>query len=218
MTTTGRRALVLAFALAVAPLAHADDECRLQLGHGWPPATENHGSAVEQLLANGDNPVLSLTWLPKRGVERSLMLLRPADDGDWTLRYAEPPKRIGDWDTGSGGLKRVLRIEQAPELLEVPMPATLAARVLDSWQRTLQAGVPGDRAATFHDDELLLFVIDGQRIGGLEPDCGPGELMMEQAGELIETADEEDADDRLERWEDLQRSLDELEGELAAAG
>lgn len=213
----GGRALLLAVALAVAPLAHAADECTLQLGHGWPPATENHGSAVEQLLVDGASPALSLTWLPRRGVERALMLLRPADGGDWTLRHAEAPERIADWDTSGGGLQRILRIDQQPEVLEVPMPAALAARVLDSWQRTLQAGVPAGRAAAFHNDELLLFVIDGQRVSGLEPRCGPGEMLVEQAKDLIKIADEKDADDRVERWEDLQHSLDELDEELAAA-
>lgn len=217
MTGAGR-ALLLALALSAAPLAHAADECTLQLGHGWPPATENHGSAVEQLLIGDASPALSLTWLPKRGTEQSLMLLRPAAGGDWTLRHAEPPERIDSWDTSGGGLRRILRVDQQPELREVPMPATLAARVLDSWQRTLQAGVPADRVAEFHDDELLLFVIDGERISGLEPGCGAGEVLMEQAEQLIKAADEEDADDRLDHWEDLDRSLNELHEALASGG
>jgi len=212
-----RRALLLSLALLATPVAHAA-ECELQLGHGWPPATENHGSAVETLLAAGATPALSLTWLPPRGVESALMLLPPGDGGDWTLRHARPPERIDDWDRSGGALRRVLRIEQQPEVLEVPIPAAVATRLLDSWQRVLQAGVPAGRNAQFHDDELLTFVIGGQRISGLEPDCGAGELMMEQAEELVELADEEDADDRLEGWQDLQRSLDELDRELAAAG
>ncbi|MGH8085708.1 MAG: hypothetical protein ACREPV_10585 [Lysobacter sp.] len=208
---------MLALALSAAPLAHAD-ECMLQLGHGWPPATENHGSAVEQLLIGDAGPVLSLTWLPKRGTEQTLMLLRPADGGDWTLRHAEPPERIDSQDTSGGGFKRILRVDQQPELREVPMPATLAARVLDSWQRALQAGVPADRVASFHDDELLLFVIEGERISGLEPGCGAGEVLMEQAEQLIEAADEEDAEDRIDHWQDMDRSLNELYEALAAGG
>ena len=215
MTRAGR-ALLLALALSSASLAHADDGCTLQLGHGWPPATENHGSAAEQVLIGDASPALSLTWLPKRGAEQSLMLLRPADGGDWTLRHAEAPERIDSWDTGGSGLKRILRIDQEPELREVPMPAMLATRVFDGWQRALQAGVPADRVAEFHDDELLLFVIDGERVSGLEPGCGAGEVLMEQAEQLIEAADEEDADDRLDHWDDLDRSLDELHDALAS--
>ena len=211
------RAWLLPLALLAMPVAQAA-ECELQLGHGWPPATENHGSAVETLLAADADPALRLTWLPLRGAESALMLLQPGDGGDWTLRYARPPDRVDQWDTSGGGMKRVLVTDQQPEVLEVPMPAALATRLVDGWQRTLQAGVPADRAAAFHDDEVLSFVVGGERFSGLEPDCGSGELLVEQAEDLIKTADEDDAEDRVERWQDLQRSLDELDEELAAAG
>jgi len=211
------RALLLSMALLATPVVHAA-ECELQLGHGWPPATENHGSAVEALLAGGASPALSLTWLPKRGVESGLMLLPSANGGDWTLRHARPPDRVDERDRSGGSLRRVLRVDQQPEVLEVPIPAALATRLLEGWQRVLQAGVPAAREARFHDDDLLTLVIGGERVSGLEPDCGAAELMMEQADELVDLADEEDADDRLEGWQDLQRSLDELDGELAAAG
>ena len=210
------RAWLLPLALLAMPLAQAA-ECELQLGHGWPPATGNHGDAVESLLVADAAPALHLTWLPKRGPERALMLLQPADDGDWTLRYARPPERIDQWDTRGGGMKRVLLVDQQPEVLEVPMPAALAARLVDSWQRTLQSGVPAERAAEFHDDETLSFVIGDERFSGLEPDCGAGELLVEQAEDLIKTADEDDAEDRAERWQDLERDLDELEDVLGEA-
>ncbi|MGQ4661052.1 hypothetical protein [Lysobacter sp. F6437] len=219
------RAWLLPLALLATPLAQAA-ECELQLGHGWPPATGNHGDAVEGLLVADAAPAMHLTWLPKRGAESALMLVQPADGGDWTLRYARPPERVDQWDTGAGGMKRVLLVDQQPEVLEVPMPAALAARLVAGWQRTLQAGVPADRAAEFHDDEVLSLVIGGERYSGLEPGCGAGELLVEQAEDLVKTADEEDADDRAERWQDLQRDLDELDevlreasyGDQAAAG
>jgi len=210
------RAWLLPLALLAMPLAQAA-ECELQLGHGWPPATGNHGDAVEGLLVADAAPALQLTWLPKRGTESALMLLQPTDGGDWTLRYARPSERVDQWDNRGGGMKRVLLVDQQPEVLEVPMPAALAARLVDGWQRTLQAGVPADRAAEFHDDEVLSFVIAGERFSGLEPKCGAGELLVEQAEDLIKTADEDDAEDRAERWQDLKRDLDELDEELVEA-
>ena len=212
-----RRALLASLLMLAVPMAQAA-QCPLQLGHGWPPATENHGDAVETLLSAGASPALILTWLPVSGEESALMLLRPSNDGDWILRYTRADERVDGRENSGGGFTRVLRTSQTPELLEVPIPSALATRVMDSWQRTLQAGVPEDRVAAFHADDLLSFVIDGQRISGLAPDCGAGELMMEQAEDLIDAANEGDPDDLPERWQDLQRSLDELDGELAAAG
>ena len=214
MTGTGR-ALLLALALSAAPLAHAD-ECVLQLGHGWPPATENHGNAVETLLVGASQPALQLTWLPLRGAESALMLVAAADGGAWTLRHARPPERVDHLETSANGIRRVLLTEQQPEVLQVAIPAVLATRLVESWKRTLQAGVPADRGAQFHDDEVLSFVVDGARFSGLAPDCGAGELMLEQAEALVDAADEGDPDDFQERWDDLWKSLDELDEELAA--
>ena len=210
-----RALLALLATVAAIPVAQA--QCQLQLGHGWPPATESHGSAVETLLQAGATPALNLTWLPEDDEEAALMLLRPAGDGDWTLRYARADRRVDGRESVDGGFVRVLRTDQTPELVEVPMPATLAQRVRDSWQRVLQAGVPDGRAAAFHPGEVRTFVVDGQRISGPEPDCGAAELMMEQAGDLVDAAGEGDPDDLPERWQDLWESLDELDGELAAA-
>jgi len=215
VTGTGR-ALLLALALSAAPLAHAADECMLQLGHGWPPATENHGNAVETLLVGDSQPALQLTWLPLRGAESALMLVPAADGGAWTLRHAQPPERVDQRETSATGIRRVLLTEQQPEVLEVAIPAALATRLVESWKRTLQAGVAADRGAQFHDDEVLSFVVDGARFSGLAPDCGAGELMLEQAEALVDAADEGDPDDFQERWDDLGKSLDELDEELAA--
>src|SRR5690606_41189805 len=71
-TTLFRSAWLLSLALLAMPLAQAA-ECELQLGHGWPPATGNHGDAVEGLLVADAAPALQLTWLPKRGTESALM-------------------------------------------------------------------------------------------------------------------------------------------------
>jgi len=211
-----RARALLPLLLLAAPAVQAAG-CPSPLGHGWPPATANHGDAVEALLADGVAPALQLTWLPRRGSESVLMLVPPADEGDWALRYARAPERVDHRETIANGVRRVLLVDQQSEVREVAIPAALAMRLVEGWRRTLQGGVAADRDARFHDGDLLSFVIDGQRVSGLEPDCGPGEVVIEQAEALVDAAGEKDPDDFQERWQDLRQSLDELDEELAAA-
>nr|WP_254201006.1 hypothetical protein [Lysobacter sp. MMG2] len=204
--------------MVAAPVARADDACKVDLGRGWPPATENYGSAVEQLFFAGNKPVLSLTRLPARSVESGVQLFAGEGEGDWRLRFTEADERVAVW---SGG-KRELRVGQQPDVVEVPMPAALARRVLADWQRALNAQVPADRNADFHEGEVLLFVVDdtaaGQplRVSGLQPGCGPVAEMMEQVGLMIEATDASD-EKRFKRWRELEESLDKLEQTLAGA-
>ncbi|MFC3550390.1 hypothetical protein ACFOLC_05120 [Lysobacter cavernae] len=213
-----RRALCLLAGLLagqalLAPPASAADDCRVDLGRGWPPATENYGSTVEQLFAGtARKPVLTLTRLPLRGVESGLQLFAGEDDADWWLRYSTADERVSAW---SGG-RLELRTARPPEQVEVPMPAALGRRVVTEWQRTLGALTPQDRAAEFFDDEVLLFVVDGLRVSGLQPGCGPGEELMQQL-ELMIDATGDDEEDRAERWLKLGESLDQLEQSLAGA-
>jgi hypothetical protein len=215
----GLAAAVLAAQWLAVPAARADDEvCRLDLGRGWPPATENYGTAVEQLLYPGGRPALSLTRLPARGAESGVQLIAGEGEGDWTLRYAVADERIAVW---SGG-RREMRVEQQPEVVQVPIPATLARRVLANWQRVLGSQVPADRTAEFHEGEVLLFVVEDPaagapvRISGLQPGCGPAERLMEQVGLMIEATDDSD-EKRFKRWRELEESLDQLEQSLAGA-
>lgn len=216
------RALGLAAAVLMAqawamPSARADDgACRLALGRGWPPATENYGTAVEQLFFAGARPALSLTRLPAQRVESGVQLIAGEGEGDWTLRYTVADERVDVW---SGG-RRELRVGQQPEVVQVPMPATLARRVLADWQRVLGTQVPADRNAEFHDGEVLLFVVDDPaggeplRVSGLQPGCGPATALMEQLDLMIEATDDSD-EKRFKRWRELEESLDQLEQSLA---
>lgn len=201
--------------LLIAPLARAADECKPELGRGWPPATENHGNAVEGLFAAGAKPSLSLTTLPRYSTESGLLLVPGEGDADWRLRYAEADDRVASW---SGGALR-MRIDQEPEVAEVPMPAALAKRLVADWRRALTATVPEDRAAGFHDADTLLFMVDGLRVSGLTPECGAGELLMRQSELLIKATDDGN-ERRARRWNELTAQLDELDQWLAgnAAG
>ncbi|MET4729972.1 hypothetical protein ABIE09_003786 [Lysobacter enzymogenes] len=204
-------------ALLVAPLAQAADGCTLPLGRGWPPATENHGSAVEQLLAAKAEPRLSLTLLPTRGTESGLLLIPgAAADADWTLRHAVPNERVQSWSRSRGGGALELRVDQEVDNEEAPIPAELAQRLVAGWKRALEQAVPADKAAEFRDSEQLLFVVDGLRVSGARPGCGVGETLMEQASLLTEAANES-AGKRERRWRALGESLDELERQLQAA-
>lgn len=211
------RALALAGVLAAAPLAHASSECRLDLGHGWPPATQNHGSAVEQLFADGAVPALSLVRLPVRGKESGVMLMRPVRGNTaWALRSVTARERVDSVSTIRGGISRSLKTDQSPKVSEVPMPAALAERLLDTWQRTLRATVPATSEAVFHDGELLLFTVGEQRVTGLEPTCGPARMLVRQSSLLIEASDTKEKN-RAKRWRELMQSLDKLDAQLAGA-
>ncbi len=209
------RALVMAGLLAAAPLAHGKSECRLDLGRGWPPATQNHGSAVEQLFADGAVPALSLVRLPVRGKESGVMLMRPVrGDTAWTVRSVTARERVESVVSIPGGIRRTLNTDQSPKVREVPMPAALAERLLETWQRALQATVATDSEAEFHNGELLLITVDDQRVSGLEPTCGPARLLVRQSLILIDASDSAEKS-RAKRWRELSQSLDELDAQLA---
>ncbi|QQP95501.1 hypothetical protein [Lysobacter enzymogenes] len=203
-------------AVLAAPLAQAADGCVAPLGRGWPPATENHGSAVEQLLAGKAEPRLSLTVLPTRATENGLLLIPGAGaDADWTLRHAVPNERVQVWSRSRGGGALELRVDQEIDSEDAPMPAALAQRLVAAWKRALEQAVPADKPAEYRDADQLLFVVDGVRVSGARPDCGVGETLMEQATLLTEAAGAS-ANKRERRWRDLNESLDELDKQLQA--
>jgi hypothetical protein len=212
--TWGLLAVALAVQAVVVPSARADDDeaCRIDLGRGWPPATENYGSAVETLFTGGLIPRFSLTRLPARSAESALQLIAGEGEGDWTLRYVEADERVQVWNGG----RKELRTNQQPDVAAVPMPAALARRVVAHWQRVMDAQVPQDRVAEFHDGEVLLFVVNGVRISGLQPACGPIAQMMEQVTLMIDATDDGD-EKRIKRWRALAESLDQQEQSLAGA-
>ncbi|HEY0661828.1 MAG TPA: hypothetical protein VGD21_10990 [Lysobacter sp.] len=210
--------LLLVLSLLAAPLAHADDECRLTLGRGWPPATENYGTAVEKLFANGAAPALALTRLPTTGTESGLLLIPGSGDGDWTLRSVQADQRVHYW----AGAELQLRVDQEPEVNEAPIPAAVALRLVADWRKALGAAVPEDQPAQFSEDETWLFVVadprrPGQtlRVSGTQPGCEIGERLREQIDLLIEASDEGETK-RERRWRQLERSLDELRRALPA--
>ena len=205
------RLLLLAAALLAAPLVHADDECRLALGRGWPPATENYGTAVERLFAGDAVPALTLTRLPTSGVERGLLLIPGSGDGDWTLRIVQADKRVHYW----AGVELQMRVDQEPEITEAPIPAALASRLVADWRNALAAAVPEGQEARFSEDETWLFVVDGLRVSGTQPGCDIGEHLREQIELLAEASDEGEAK-RERRWRQIGRSLDQMRQAVGA--
>ena len=205
------RAALIVAVLLLAPVARADDECKLALGRGWPPATENYGSAVERLFAVGSQPAWSFTLLPKVGVESGVLLIPAVDGRDWTLRRAVADERVHYWSA----TKLELRTNQEPELNDVPIPATVAIRFAESWDRALSMVAPEGSAAPFSEKDTWLFVVGDRRVSGLEPTCELGELMREQIDLLIEASDEGD-EKREKRWRQLGESLDRMRGVLDA--
>ncbi len=211
-----RHALALLVMLAVAPVAQAKSECQVDLGQGWPPATENHGSAVENLFTAGDEPALSLVRLPPRGKESGVMLIRPSNGKAWTLRAAAAAERVDAMESIPGGISRSLKTDSAPKVRESVMPPALAERLVDAWARALQVAVPAERDAAFQDGELLVFTVDGQRVSGSEPGCGPSRLLSRQAEILIDAAGSKDKN-LPKRWRALIKSLNELDAQIAKA-
>ena len=199
-------ALWLVAALLVAPVAHADEQCHIAVGRGWPPATENYGTAVEKLFAGENTAALSFTLLPKAGVESGLLLIpnkNPSDD--WTLRYGEADERVHYW----GPTKLELRTEQTPSFNEVPIPADVATRLVADWHRALATAAPKGSTAPFSEDDTWLFVAGDLRVSGLKPGCDLGEQLRQQIDLLIQASDE-GAEKRQKRWRQLGESLDRM--------
>lgn len=204
------RALVLATALLLAPAAHADD-CKLALGRGWPPATENYGSAVERLFAVGSQPAWSFTLLPSSGVESGVLLIPAVEGRDWTLRRAVADERVHFWSA----TKLELRTNQEPDLNDAAIPAAVASRFVEAWRRALSVAAPEGSQAPFSEKDTWLFVAGDLRVSGLAPSCDLGELMRDQIDLLIEASDEGD-EKRQKRWRQLGESLDRMDKVLAA--
>jgi len=205
------RALWLAATLLVAPAAHAADTCHIALGRGWPPATENYGTAVEKLFAVGSTPALSFTLLPRTGAETGLLLIADPKGGDWNLRYSVADERVHYWN----GNRLEFRTAQTPDIQEVPMPAAVASRLVEDWRRALTIAAPAGSTAPFSENDSWLFVAGDLRVSGLRPECELGEQLREQIDLLIEASDEGE-EKREKRWRQLGQSLDRMRATLDA--
>ncbi|GAB3097313.1 hypothetical protein [Lysobacter terrae] len=204
------RTAVLIAALLLAPAAQAD-ECKLALGRGWPPATENYGSAVEKLFAVDSQPGWRFTLLPKAGVESGVLLIPGIEGGDWTLRRAVADERVRFW----GANKLELRTEQTPDFNEALIPAAVATRLVEDWHRALATAAPEDSVAPFGEEDTWVFVAGDLRVSGLKPQCELGALMRDQIDLLIEASDEGD-EKREKRWRQIGKSLDRMREVLDA--
>lgn len=207
--------LVAAALVAAAPLpALAWGSCSVDLGRGWPPAVGNYGGAVEKLFDGEATPAVSLLTLPPRGVESGMALVPGAAGADWTLRYSRAEERVYNRIENGQRSGVELRTAQTPERYEIPIPAALAKRLVDSWTEALGQMSPEGRNAPVLDGEVLSFVVNGVRYSGTRPTCGAGQLMLEQAALLIEASEGKEKK-REKRWNEIESSLDELQQTLA---
>ncbi|WP_454828551.1 hypothetical protein [Pseudoxanthomonas wuyuanensis] len=206
-------AALLAIAVLVSSGAQAR-QCQVDLGRGWPPATDNYGNAVEGLFHQQAQPALSLVWLPSRGKETGLSLLPGADGAAWTLRHSQADERVYHWNNGGsrGGVE--LRIGQPARQDEAPIPAELAQRLVALWRQSLEQAVPAGVGASVQEGNVLSFVVGGDRFSGAIPGCGPTERMLEQAALMIEATTEKESK-RERRWIKLEASLEDLQQSLA---
>ena len=200
-------------AVLMVPWSAAAQECEVKLGRGWPPATANYGTAVEQLFNGQVSPTLSLLWLPSHGKETGLALLKGAEGAPWTLRYSEADERVYRWS----GNALTLEVEQTPQQETVPIPAELGQHLLKVWGDALRQVVPEASAARFHDGSVLSAMVEGVRFSGPLPDCGPAEQILKQAKLLIEASAEKESK-RERRWSELDASLQALQQSLAGQG
>ena len=205
------RAAVCAL-LALAPAAHAD-ECRMALGRGWAPATENYAVAVEKLFAGDTQASFHVTVLPATADEWGVLLIPGASDGDdWTLRYAQADERVRVWQGG----QLLLRTSEPAQVQDAPIPARVAKRLIAEWRAVLASAAPEGSAAPFSEKDAWTFLAGDLRVGGLQPGCDLGERMRDQLDLLIEASDE-GPEKRERRWRALEESLDRLAREREAA-
>lgn len=204
---------LLAAAVLMSPGAQAR-QCQVDLGRGWPPATDNYGNAVEGLFHQQAQPALSLVWLPSRGKETGLSLLPGAAGAAWMLRHSQADERVHHWNSSGsrGGVE--LRVGQPARQDEAPIPAELAQRLVALWRQSLEHAVPAGVGVGVQEGNVLSFVVEGERFSGAIPRCGPTERMLEQAALMIEaTTDKESKRER--RWIKLEASLENLQQSLA---
>lgn len=207
-------ALWLAAVLLLVPVAQAwakEEQCHIAVGRGWPPATENYGTAVESLFAGANATALSFTLLPRTGRESGLLLVPNKNGGDWMLRYAEADERVHYW----GPTRLELRTQQTPEFHDVPIPARVATRLVEDWRRALAVAAPADSAAPFDEADTWLFVAGDLRVSGLRPECELGEHLREQI-DLLTKATSEGPEKRERRWRQLGEMLDDMRDTVVA--
>ena len=147
-------ALCVLGALLAAPLVHAE-ECRLALGRGWPPATENYGAAVEKLFSGDVPPALSFTLLPSAAAESGVLLIPSPVGGGWVLRHVVADERVRVWNGG----RLELRTDQTPAVDERPIPAAVATRLLEGWREVLTAAAPEGSSSPFGDGDTWVFTV-----------------------------------------------------------
>ena len=198
--------------LALAPLSQAR-ACVVNMGHGWPAATGNYGEGAASLLGGVHEQGIAWLSLPRRG-EESQLVLAPDADGQWWVTHARADERIHHISNSLTHYGVQLRLEQQPEIERAPIPAELAARLLERWQQALAAAAPASSAPLMENEDVLSILIDGQRYSGRAPACGAIARLIGQGDLLRELAGSKEKKHE-KRYEKISEALDKYDERVA---
>lgn len=202
----------LAVALAMAPLLPAA-ACTVNMGAGWPVATGNYGEGAANLLGGVHEQGIAWLLLPRRGAE-SQLVLAPDADGQWWVSRARADQRIHHTSRDSSHFGVQLRLDQQPEIERAPIPAELALRLVDRWERALAAAGLAEQAPLMEDEDMLSIQLSGQRYSGRAPSCGGLPRLLGQRVLLEELVGSKEKKHE-KRYEAISRALDKYDERVA---
>jgi len=201
-----------ALVLTVAGMAPAW-ACTVDMGRGWPAATGNYGEGAATLLGGVHEQGIAWLSLPRRG-EESQLVLAPDADGQWWVSRARADRRIHHTSNNYNHFGVELRLDQEPEIERAPIPAELALRVVDRWQRALSTAGLAEQAPLMEDEDVLSIQIAGQRVSGRAPGCGVLPRLLGQRALLEELAGSKEKKHE-KRYEAIGRALDKYDERIA---
>lgn len=206
------RALATAAALATAPLLPAM-ACSVNMGAGWPVATGNYGEGAASLLGGVHEQGIAWLLLPRRGVE-SQLVLAPDADGQWWVSRARADQRIYHTSRAASHFGVQLRLDQQPQIERAPIPAELAQRLVDRWERAVAVAGMAGQAPLMEDEDILSIQLSGQRYSGRAPSCGGLPRLLGQRALLEELVDSKEKKHE-KRYEAISRALDKYDERVA---
>lgn len=187
--------------------------CNVNMGSGWPAATGNYGEGAANLLGGVHEQGIAWLSLPRRG-EESQLVLAPDADGQWWVSSARADRRIYYTSNNYNHFGVELRLDQEPKIERAPIPSDLALRLVDRWQRALDAAGLAAQAPLMEDEDVLSIQIAGQRVSGRAPSCGALPRLLGQRALLEELAGSKEKKHE-KRYEAISEALDKYDERVA---